>query len=238
MAGRDISVTHEALGAVRVMRTGGMMGEVVGMAAAVCKRRECQPRGVYEKHLDDLKELMTRGVGKNPVVTADASAREPVAPPKPPEWLKTAGPNLARTAKVRVSGSQDAKQSPLALINDGRIDLGDNRQRWLSDKRTPQHIEFAWDKPQSISAVRVVSGYREGSGRLVGAIEDFSLQYQDGGQWKDVPGTKADGNGRVDWHARFEPVTSARLRLLITATPSDTARIWEVELYGAARPGE
>lgn len=32
MAGRNISVTHVALGTVRVMRTTGMMGEVVGMA--------------------------------------------------------------------------------------------------------------------------------------------------------------------------------------------------------------
>ncbi len=31
MAGRNISVTHIALGTVRVMRTGGMMGEVVGV---------------------------------------------------------------------------------------------------------------------------------------------------------------------------------------------------------------
>ena len=35
MAGRNISVTHAALGTVRVMRTGGMMGEVVGMAASI-----------------------------------------------------------------------------------------------------------------------------------------------------------------------------------------------------------
>ena len=34
MAGRCISVTHEALGTVRVMKTGGMMGEVVGKAAS------------------------------------------------------------------------------------------------------------------------------------------------------------------------------------------------------------
>ena len=33
MAGRCISVTHDALGAVRVMRTGGCGGEIVGMAA-------------------------------------------------------------------------------------------------------------------------------------------------------------------------------------------------------------
>jgi len=64
MAGRNISVTHVALGAVRVMRTTGMMGEVVGMAASVCKKHECRPRAVYERHLDELKSLMSRGVGK------------------------------------------------------------------------------------------------------------------------------------------------------------------------------
>jgi len=64
MAGRNISVTHVALGTVRVMRTTGMMGEVVGMAAAVCRQNNVQPRGVYEKHLEDLKVLMKKGVGK------------------------------------------------------------------------------------------------------------------------------------------------------------------------------
>ena len=41
MAGRDLSVTHEALGTVRVMKTCGMMGEVVGKAASVCLRHDC-----------------------------------------------------------------------------------------------------------------------------------------------------------------------------------------------------
>ncbi len=64
MAGRDISVTHVALGTVRVMRTCGMMGEVVGMAASLCKQHNATPRGVYESHLAELKELATIGVGK------------------------------------------------------------------------------------------------------------------------------------------------------------------------------
>ncbi len=63
MAGRDISVTHVALGTVRVMRTTGMMGEVVGMAAQICVRQTCRPRDVYAKHLAALKALMTKGVG-------------------------------------------------------------------------------------------------------------------------------------------------------------------------------
>ncbi len=64
MAGRNISVTHIALGTVRVQRTTAMMGEVLGMAASLCKQHSTTPRGVYEKYLDDLKALMQRGVGK------------------------------------------------------------------------------------------------------------------------------------------------------------------------------
>ena len=63
MAGRDISVTHIALGTTRLIRTHGMMGEVVGMAATVCKKHGCNPRDVYKSHLDELKALMEKGVG-------------------------------------------------------------------------------------------------------------------------------------------------------------------------------
>jgi len=71
MAGRCISVTHIALGSVRVMRTGGMMGEVVGMAAAICREYGVRPRGVYEKHLSQLKSYMEQGVGSDEVPFSD-----------------------------------------------------------------------------------------------------------------------------------------------------------------------
>lgn len=58
MAGRNISVTHEALGTVRVMKTGGMMGVVVGKAAAISSKNDVTPREVYYQHLDELIELL------------------------------------------------------------------------------------------------------------------------------------------------------------------------------------
>jgi hypothetical protein len=57
MAGRNISVTREALGTIRVMKTIGMMGVAIGRAAAICKVRDCKPRDVYEKHLEEVKHL-------------------------------------------------------------------------------------------------------------------------------------------------------------------------------------
>lgn len=63
MAGRDISVSHLALGTVRVMRTCAMEGEVIGMAADICRRKGCLPRLVYQEHFDILKSLMEKGTG-------------------------------------------------------------------------------------------------------------------------------------------------------------------------------
>lgn len=63
MAGRNISVSHVALGTVRVMRTTGILGEVVGMAASLCKKYNVAPRQIYTTYLDDLIKLMEAGVG-------------------------------------------------------------------------------------------------------------------------------------------------------------------------------
>lgn len=64
MAGRDISVTHVTLGSTRLMRTIGMMGEVVGMAASICRENNVLPREVYQHYLPELKDLMCKGTAK------------------------------------------------------------------------------------------------------------------------------------------------------------------------------
>ncbi len=65
MSGRDVSVTHEALGTVRVMKTGGMIGEVVGKAASLCLLHHCAPRDIYHSYFAELQELINlRGVAR------------------------------------------------------------------------------------------------------------------------------------------------------------------------------
>ena len=71
MAGRDISVTHVTLGSTRLMRTIGMMGEVVGMAASICKEYDTLPRDVYQHHLPELKALMEKGTGRTDIELPD-----------------------------------------------------------------------------------------------------------------------------------------------------------------------
>ena len=58
MAGRNISVTDQALGTVRVMKTIGMMGEVVGKAAAIAVQRGATPREIYSKYWKELDSLL------------------------------------------------------------------------------------------------------------------------------------------------------------------------------------
>jgi len=203
MAGRNASVTHVALGTVRVMRTTGMMGEVVGIAASLCK-----------------KELMTKGVGKPGPPAASA--------PKPPAWLKGIGPNLARSAKVTVSGNYEKGNYPAANINDGRVSYSDNALRWVSNAKLPGWVELAWPTPQKISAVRIVTG----QARARSPITDFVLQYKTGSGYKDIPGTKVTGNRSADWGVKLpSPILTDRIRLEVTATPGDLTRIWEFEAY-------
>ena len=95
MAGRCISVTHEALGTVRVMKTCGMMGEVVGKAAAICEIQECWPRDVYSHYLEDLKELCRLpGKTRRPTVNDPLeipSDVPPALPEGPPTGVDPSG---------------------------------------------------------------------------------------------------------------------------------------------------
>ena len=94
MAGRCISVTHEALGTTRVMKTCGMMGEVVGKAASICAKHECTPRDVYKQYLGDLKKLMELpGQARRETVNANIVMPKellPTSPYGPPTGLALA----------------------------------------------------------------------------------------------------------------------------------------------------
>ncbi len=57
-AGRNISVTHAAMSATRVMATCATIGQAAGTAAAIAVRDGLTPRGVYEKQTAELKQML------------------------------------------------------------------------------------------------------------------------------------------------------------------------------------
>ena len=62
MAGRHISTTHVAHAATRVQRYTGTYGEVVGIAASLCRKLNTTPRGLYDSYLPELIEALSSGV--------------------------------------------------------------------------------------------------------------------------------------------------------------------------------
>lgn len=58
MAGKHISVTHIAGSSTKVMLNGGQHGIAVGCAAYLCKQHRTTPRGVYEKHINELRDIL------------------------------------------------------------------------------------------------------------------------------------------------------------------------------------
>jgi hypothetical protein len=126
MAGRDISVTHEALGTVRVMRTCGMEGEVVGKAASICVKYDCTPRAVHDYHLDDLKKLLVlpgrarRDTVQDPIKADAALPYDPdvVGHPAPPKR-----PGAPKTKKAVSTTGVDPKTLPGIVIDDSEAKL-------------------------------------------------------------------------------------------------------------------
>lgn len=58
MAGKHISVTHVAGSSVKLMGNGAQHGIATAAAAFLCNRYDTTPRGLYDKHLDELIGLV------------------------------------------------------------------------------------------------------------------------------------------------------------------------------------
>jgi len=85
-ASRLCSVSHLAHGTVRLQRTLSTLGMAVGVAAGLCKKYNCKPADIYEKHLEELQQTMLKqdisvmgkkntdplDLAKKAVVTADS----------------------------------------------------------------------------------------------------------------------------------------------------------------------
>jgi hypothetical protein len=138
MAGRDISVDREALGPVRVMRTCGMMGEVVGKAAWICIRYKTLPRGVYEKHIGLLKQLMSQpGALRRP--TIDAGLALPPGAKLPARTLPGLDPaqlpgTIVDDEAAVLSGRWETTGSLTGFVADG--------YRYSSDARATARFPF------------------------------------------------------------------------------------------------
>lgn len=129
-AGRNISATHAALSATRVMGTCAIMGQAVGTAAAIAIRDGLTPRGVYQQKIRELQQTLMEDDCYLP-------------------WHKRNIPELTKKAKLTAS---EGDPEPLRNGIDRPVDNEDNG--WIGN--IGAWVQYEFDKPERIQELRFV----------------------------------------------------------------------------------
>ncbi|MFO0941689.1 MAG: FAD-dependent oxidoreductase [Pirellulales bacterium] len=157
MAGRDVSCSHDGLGAIRVMRTCGMMGEAVGKAAWICVYHHCSPQDVYDQHLPVFKSLLEQpGLMRRQSVEAPLELPSGmVAPP-----VATVGINPATLAGIvmddsdaKLTGNWSGTGSLVGFVGEGYQYSSDIAAKAQYDFKVPQagsyEVRIGWQPHQN-----------------------------------------------------------------------------------------
>lgn len=129
-AGRNISVTHAAMSATRVMATCALVGQAVGTAAAIATNGQLTPRGVYEESLQELKQSLMEDDAYLP-------------------WNKRAIPDLTAWATLKATAGE-----PEALRNGLDRPIGGKDNGWLG--APGDGIIYAFDEAERVRQMRFV----------------------------------------------------------------------------------
>ncbi|NMA94829.1 MAG: FAD-dependent oxidoreductase [Clostridiales bacterium] len=129
-AGRNISVSHAALSATRVMGTCATLGQAVGTASYIAIRDSLSPRGVYEKRIEELKQKLMDDDSYIPFNIRDV-------------------PKLTKGARLTASTGD-----PEPLRNGLDRPIGGNENSW----RAPigSFAKYSFDKIESIKGMRFI----------------------------------------------------------------------------------
>lgn len=129
-AGRNISTTHAALSATRVMGTCALLGQAAGTAAALCVQKGCLPRDLYPSEVPRLQTLLMDDDMWLPGIVRPISA-------------------LAMSATLRAEGV-DAER----LLDGLDRDREDQSHAWIAPPGSA--VEFSWPDKQHVGGLRLV----------------------------------------------------------------------------------
>lgn len=68
-------------------------------------------------------------------------------------------------------------------------------------------------------------------------LVSYVVQYWDGSAWVDVPGGTVSGNNKIWNKFTFTPISTTKIRVLISATGDGWSRVNEIEAWGEKRSG-
>lgn len=204
-AGRNISATHMAMSATRVMSTCSIMGQAVGTAAAIALKSSLSPRGVYEKKIGELQDLLIEQDCYIP-------------------WHKRKIPALTNEASLAVSsGSPDNLRNGIE-----RGLVGDDNGWWGDENDT---ITLTWKKPIKAKRIRIVfdsdfSGFKRMRCNYpkdyppvtmpAKLVKDFEIEICYGNTWQVTHQIKNNRRRMVMLDLETEAISACRLRLKST----------------------
>jgi hypothetical protein len=168
MAGRNISVTHVALGTTRVQRQTAVIGQAVGTAAYLCVKYDTTPRVIYEKHIRELQQLLL----KHDCFIIELRNDDPE--------------DLARTANITASSSETLELVPRDEYELNAFELDSPRgQMFMITEPKIESIELLLES-RIEHEVEAQIGLRASR-----SIYDFSSQEDMATATANVPGTGA-----------------------------------------------
>lgn len=129
-AGRNISATHAAMSSTRVMATCAILGQAVGVAAAIAAKNSLSPRGVYEQKIDELKQGLMEEDCYLPFNRRKINS-------------------LTQAARTSASSGD-----PEMLRNGYDRPIGEAENGWECGEE--DWVEYAWDEPQAIDSIRLI----------------------------------------------------------------------------------
>lgn len=138
MAGRDISTTRLGLASTRIIGCCAIGGEAVGIVAAMCAARGCEPRELLPE-IPVLQQKLLRGGGYLPKIVN----RDPA--------------DLARTAVFQAFSQRQGASAELVANGISRR-LGDQVNGWTSDgiSKDGETLTMTWDAPKRLDTLQLV----------------------------------------------------------------------------------
>lgn len=225
MAGRTVSVSHYALGTVRVQGQTSVMGQAAGTAAALALANGTSPRGVYQKHIQQLQQTLLKQDQFIPKVGNSDPG------------------DLARGAALTAS-SQDADDVAQNVVNGIARPWPGQHNVWRSaeGEPLPQWIELALETPKKISVVHCAFDTelstplaKQRGSCPKGCVRDYRIEVLVSNVWKTV--AKEQMNFQRFRRHEFAPVVAEKVRLVAEKVQGGgSACVHEIRLYEKPNP--
>ncbi|HSB11255.1 MAG TPA: beta-L-arabinofuranosidase domain-containing protein [Blastocatellia bacterium] len=140
-------------------------------------------------------------------------------------------PTVASTSKVSASGGRNQRAIKDQAEPRSSDDASNTYFHWWPKKGTTEWVEYAFEKPATVSEVELYWFDDTGRGECR-VPQSWRVLYKDGGEWKPVKNLAGYGVEKDRFNkVAFSPVTTTALRLEVTLQPDWSVGIqeWKVK---------